>query len=71
MCVQNAIAAMRSFPGKGQLRPFAVKLRSPLNQLLDTLRTFLHQHPGRIGIHDAIAGIDCVLQVQADFILIA
>ena len=71
MRMQYAIAAMRRLARKRQLCSFAIKLRAPVDQLLNTLRTFLHQDVRCFNIYDSVTGIDRVLQMQADFIFIA
>src|SRR5579864_3109213 len=69
--VKNAIAAVRAFAAEGQLGAIAIKLRSPCDQLFNTLGSIFHQDPGGFGIAQAIARVERVLQVQADFIFVA
>ncbi len=71
MSMQNAVAAVRGLAGKGQLGAFAVKLRAPVNKFLDAFRPLFHQDARRVGVHNAVAGLDGVLEVQADLIFIA
>src|SRR5260370_34488898 len=71
MCVQNAVATVRGFTREGESCPLTIKLRAPVDQLLNSLRTFLHQNAPRVLIHDAIAGVDRVLQVQPDLVFVA
>src|SRR6266481_5924873 len=70
MGMKYAVAAVRGLARKRQPGSAAVKLRAPLNQLLNALQAFFHQHAGSIGVHDAVTGLNCVLQVQADFVFI-
>jgi hypothetical protein len=69
--VQNATAAVRGFPRKRQLCAVAVKLCAPVYEFLNALRPFFHQHVGSVSIYDPVACLDCVLQMQADFIFVA
>jgi hypothetical protein len=69
--VQNAIAAVRSFAAERQFGAFAIELSTPANQLFNSLWSILNQNARRIGIAKTIAGVECVLQVQADFIFVA
>src|SRR6266567_6193974 len=71
MSVQDAVAAVRSFPCERQLRSLAVKFGSPLNKFLNAVRTLLHQYLRRFRITQAIPGDERVLEVKADFILVA
>ena len=69
--VQDTRAAVRTLTGERQLGPGAVEFRSPGNQLLDALGAFLHQHLGRFGVAEAVAGVERVLKVEADFVFVA
>ena len=71
MSMQDAVAAVGGFARERQPRALAVKLRAPVDQLLDAVRAFFHQDVRRIHVHDAVAGADRVLQVQADLIFVA
>src|SRR4051812_24840152 len=42
--VQNTVAAVRALAAKGELSAFAIELRSPCDQLFDTLRCILYQN---------------------------
>ena len=64
--MQDAIAAVRAFAGQHELPVFAVEVRTPAQQFLHALRAFLHQHARRFAIHQAIAGVDGVFQMQRD-----
>ena len=69
--VENAIAAVRALARQHQLATFAVEVRAPAQQLLDPQRPFLHQHPRRFAIHQAIASIHRVVQMQRNVFLAA
>src|SRR5258708_17111726 len=69
--MQNAIAAVSAFAPKGELGSVAIKLSTPRDQLLNALRGFFDEDLGGLGIAEAIAGIQGVLQMQADFIFVA
>src|SRR5664280_1593561 len=71
MRMQHAIAAVRAFAGECQLGPVTIELGAPRDQFLNPWWTFLHQYASGLNIYQSIAGIDGVLQVQADFIFIA
>ena len=71
MSMQDAVTAVRRLARKRQLGSFAIKLRSPIDQLLDTLRTFFHQDVRCFDVHESVTGVNRVLQVQADFIFVA
>ena len=71
MGMQNPVAAMCAFAGKGELGSLAIELRAPLNQFFDALRAFLHQDFRGFRIAQTIAGNERVLQVQADFVFVA
>ncbi len=69
--VENPIAAVRPLARQHQLPAFAVELRSPAQQLLDAQRPFLHQHPRRLAVYQAIARIHRIVQMQRDVFLAA
>ena len=69
--VQNAVAAVRTLAGKGKFGSVAIEFGAPLDQLFDALRAFLNQNFGGIGIAQAVAGVERVLKVQANFVLVA
>ena len=71
MSMQDAVTAVRRLARKRQLCSFAVKLRSPIDQLLDTLRAFFHQDVRCLHVYDSVTGVDRVLQMQADFVFVA
>ena len=69
--MQHAVPAVRPFASEHELGAVAIELRAPGNQLLDARRPLFHQDFHRIGITQAIAVAESVLQVQADFIFVA
>ena len=69
--VQDAVAAVRAFPAEGELGALAIEFGAPLNQFVDALGSVFHQHLGRFGIAKAIAGLQRVLQVKTDLVLVA
>ena len=71
MRMQYSRAAMRSLAGEGQLHAVAIELCAPIEQFLNTIRTLFHQDLRGALIHDAVARVDGVLQVEANFIFVA
>ena len=69
--VQNAIAAMGAFPGESNLGPGPVELGAPLNQFLDALRPFFNQDAGGLCVAQTIARLECIVEMNADFVIIA
>ena len=69
--VQHAVAAVRALPGERELRPFAVELRAPGDQLLDRARPFFHQGPHRRAVAKAVARVERVLLVEFHFVVVA
>ncbi len=69
--VQNAIAAVRALARQHQLSRLAVEIRAPAQQFLDAQRPFLHQHPRRFAVHQAVAGVHRIVQMQRDVFLAA
>ena len=71
MRVQDAVTAVCAFTSESQLGAFAIEFRAPLKQFLDAFRPFFHQYLGGIGVAQAIAGIECVLEMKADLVFVA
>src|SRR5712691_2183674 len=71
LSMQDAVPAVRPFAAKYELGAVATALRAPGDQLLDARRPLFHQDFHRIGIAQAVAGTERVLQMQADFIFVA
>ena len=69
--VQNPIAAVRALARQHQLSRLAIEVCAPAQQLLDAQRPFLHQHPRRLPIHQAVARIHRILQMQRNVFLAA
>src|ERR1019366_944079 len=69
--MQHAAAAMRSFASKRDLGAGAIELRAPCDELLDTGRAFFHQDSCSLFVAQAVTSLERVLQVEADFIVIA
>ena len=71
MGVQDAGAAMRGFAREGELGAGAIELGAPLDELGDVLGTFFDEERDRFGTAEAIAGVESVLFVEADFVFVA
>lgn len=71
MGVQDAVAAVRAFAAEGELGALPVEFRAPLNQLLNAVRRIFDEDFGSVGIAETITGQKCVLEMEADFILVA
>ena len=69
--MQNAIAAVCALAGKRQLAAVLVKLDAPLDQLFDLRWPFRHQRANRVDIAQPRAGLDRVLFVKTDFVVVA
>src|SRR5689334_11878782 len=70
MGMKDAIATVRALASKGKFGGLAVELSAPGNQLLDALRRLFYQNLGGFGIAQAVSGIERVLQVEADLVLV-
>ncbi len=71
MRMQNARAAVRGFASEGELRAGTIEFRAPFDQLRDVLRAFFNEQCHRFGPAKAVARIDRVLFVEADFVFVA
>src|ERR1019366_5657460 len=69
--VQHTAAAMRPFASERDLGTGAIELRTPRDELLDTGRAFFHQDARSLFVAQAVASLERVLQVEADFVVIA
>jgi hypothetical protein len=67
--MEQAAALVSGFGAEDKLRSASV--RSPGNQFLDPLGSFFHQNLNRRGIAQAVAGIECVLQMERNFVFVA
>ena len=71
MRVQNAITAVRAFAGQHQLAVFAIEIGAPAQQLVDALRTLFHQHARGFAMHEAVARVHGVVEVQGHIFVAA
>ena len=71
MCMQNTTAAVSSLASESNFGSGAIKLRAPLDELLNASRAFFHQHPRSFFVAKTIARFQRVVQVQADFVIVA
>ena len=62
---------MRRLAGECEFRALAIELSAPLNQLLNPLWPFFHQDFRCLGVYQSVAGVDGVLQMQADLVFVA
>src|SRR5262249_9136702 len=69
--VQDARAAVCSFTRKCEFGAVAIESSAPPDQLLDARWSFFYQDPGRFRVDQAVAGVDGVLQLESDLLLIA
>ena len=56
---------------KASFVPAAIEFRAPFDQLRDVLRAFFNEQRHRFGPAKAVARIDRVLFVEADFVFVA
>ena len=66
MGMQHSPATVRTLPCKGESRSFPIEPRTPIDQLLDPLGTFLHEHPHCLSVTESVPGAERVLQVKLD-----
>src|SRR6516162_3367388 len=71
MGVQYTVPAVGAFSGKCDVGSGAIELGAPLNQFFNPSRAFFHQDTRRIRIAQSIAGFEGVVEVQADFVVVA
>ncbi len=69
--VQHAVAAVRAFAGEGDLAAGPIELCAPLDQLLDANGTFFDEHPCGCFVTEAVTGFKGIVEMQADFVVIA
>ena len=62
---------MRTFEREGEASSVPVELRTPLDEPLDALRTRLDQHAHCLGVAQPCAGLQGVLLMQPDLVLVA
>src|SRR6185312_9598768 len=70
MGVQNPRAAVSAFACKAEPAAAAVKLGAPVDQLLNPLRPVFYEHASSIDVYESIAGIDRVLQMKCNFVVV-
>jgi hypothetical protein len=71
MRVQDAVAAVRAFTAEGELGSPAIEFRAPLNQFSDSLRSVFYKNSRGFWLAKAVAGLQSVLKMEADFIFVA
>ena len=69
--VKNARAAVGAFARERQLGAVAVKAHAPVDELMDLLRPFLHQHAHGFFAAKPVAGQQRVVQVKRDLVVFA
>src|ERR1700685_228161 len=69
--MQHPVAAVRAFARERDLGSGTVELGAPLHQLLDAAWTFLDQHAGGLFVDQSVAGLQRVLEVERNFVVIA
>src|SRR5664280_1876202 len=62
---------MRPFASECDLGAGAIELRTPRDELLDTVRAFFHQDARSLFVAQAVTRLERVLQVEADFVVVA
>jgi hypothetical protein len=70
MGVQNARPAVSAFACEGEPGSAAVELCAPVNQFLNALRSFFHEHPCGFRVHQAVSGFDGVVEMECDFVVV-
>lgn len=69
--MQDAAPAMRGFLSERKARAFAIEFGSPFDELKDSLRPFFDQDMDRTRITQAVSGVDRVLLVKGDLVVVA
>ena len=69
--MQHTTAPVPAFASKNKFRAAAVEVHAPGDDFLDPMRRFLDQNLHRVEMAQAITGVQRVLQVQTDFVLVA
>ena len=62
---------MRGFASKSEFGAGTIEFGSPFDELCDVPWTFFDEECDGFGIAEAVTGSECVLFVQANFILVA
>ncbi len=71
MRVKHAVAAVRSFAREGDLGAGTIELCAPFDQFFYTRRAFLNQNACCLFVAKSVASLQCVVEMQADFIVVA
>lgn len=69
--VQHAGAAVGAFAGECELGAFAIELRAPGDEFLDTIGAFFDENACGLRIDEAVTGRQGVLEMQADLVFVA
>ena len=69
--VEDAGTAVSGFAGEGELGAGAIKFGAPIDELSDVLGTFFDEESDYVGAAKAVAGVEGVLLVEADFVFVA
>ena len=69
--VQDAGAAVSGFTSEGKFGAGAIEFGAPLDKLSNVLGAFFDEKSYRFGAAEAIAGVERVLFVEADFVFVA
>jgi hypothetical protein len=71
VCVQDAVAAVRAFARKQELRALTIELDAPVDELLNPRRPFLDERTNGIAVAESGACYEGVLLVQGDLVIVA
>src|SRR5208283_2027438 len=69
--VEDAGTAVGGFTGEGELGAGAIKFGAPFDDLSDVLGAFFDEESDGVGAAQAVAGVEGVLFVEADFVYVA
>lgn len=68
---KNTATAMRGFPRKCEFPPGLVELRSPVDELLNAIRPFLHKNTYCLSAAQPMARLHRIRQMDGDIVLFA
>jgi hypothetical protein len=68
--VENAGAAVSGFTGEGELGACTIEFGAPFDELGDVLGAFFDEEGNGFGTAEAIAGVEGVLLVEANFVFV-
>ena len=71
MGMQNTVSAVSPLAPESELGSVTIELSTPGNQFLDPLGGIFHQNTRSGFVAQAIAGVEGVLEMQADFVFVA